>query len=102
LFDLLSKKKSPLLKYSKKSKKEIDRLEIIELFPENKIPKSILIDHKFNGTNDTNDKLFKFNDVISGQMKDFQYLDIKKCLKFIKEYNKEIANLSDDYYLGSL
>ena len=102
LLEFLYKKKSNLLKQIKYSKNGDLKDELEKMFMGN-MPKYLVINHTVNDSISNNEILEKLNKFI---VTDFTrssefYLDIKKCRKFINDYNKEILIENDDYFLGS-
>lgn len=99
LLELLVKKKSQFITHLKPKK---NQLTIKKVFGGRKIPDSIVINDTVNDSNNTTSALIYFNALIFDHINNGnnQYLDYKKCKKYISEYEKEISKTGDDYFLS--
>lgn len=96
LLELLNDKKSDLIKPLKNDRKAIKN----QLALKTKLPEHIIINSEINYSNETNENLAYFNNVILFHGNDSQNLDIEKCRKFLKNYNEEIFSKIEDYHIG--
>ncbi|MCD9615236.1 NACHT domain-containing protein [Chryseobacterium gleum] len=96
LFELLVKKNETFIKLVKiKRSNEIeDEKEVNSEF--------IIMNNSFNDSNNTPYNLFYYNKLILRKMseKNSYILDYKKCKKYILDYENDLSNNQDDYYLS--
>ena len=96
IIELLVEKRSELTKSLKndiKSSKKDFKLKT-------KLPEHIVINTEINFSNETNENLIYFNNLILSNGNTNHFLDINQSLKFIKNYNDEISNITTDYDEG--
>lgn len=99
LLDLLVKKKSPFVSELKPKESS---LTLKKVFTGRKIPEFVIINDTINEDNNTNFNIDYFNLLILKTMKNgkSQYLDYKKCKKYIIDFEKECSATNEDYYLS--
>ncbi|WP_264522964.1 NACHT domain-containing protein [Flavobacterium sp. N502536] len=99
ILELLIDKKSDLLRKFKVTNKSITnnsgRLKEI-------LPKTVVVNSKHNFSNESAENLTFFNKILISNFagKEDQHLDIVRSKKFLKNYEDEVVNVSDDYYQG--
>jgi hypothetical protein len=98
LLELLIDKKSDLLKLIKNDTKKYKK----EFEVKTELPEYVIINKEVNFSNETNENLIYFNQIVSFQIvdRDSPNLDIEKSRKFLKNYNDEILNRTKDYHQG--